>query len=378
MIEISYSAIEFWFCTFFIVVASIQILYYIFFYFRVCFIKRKKLPAVPTVPVSVIVCAKNEEENLRNFLPLVLEQDYPDFEVIVVNDSSEDDSEYVLNDLLAKYKNLRVSTIKKDERFSHGKKLAITVGIKAAKNDVMLFVDADCRPCSSRWLYLMQQQFRDKKELVLGYGAYAPKKGFLDKLVRYDTYSIAVNYMSFAHAGIPYMGVGRNMGYTKNVYNQSSKFSAHYHIMSGDDDLFVSEVGNRSNTTMILDRDSFTMSEQVSSFRNWKFQKRRHLTTSPSYGFFVKCLLGLEPFSREMFYLCTLLFCIFLPTTMRMPILILLGVRMFLFFLISFLNLRRFKEKGLWLFTLLFDIYMPIQIGLLHIQNIIHPFKRQW
>lgn len=380
MIEISYSDIEFWFCITFIVAAGIQILFYLFFYSRISIIKRKPLPKIQEEPVSVIICAKNEEENLKNFLPLILKQKYSQYEVIVVNDCSEDDSEFVLNDFLEKYPNkLRVTTIKKDHKFTHGKKLAVTIGIKAAKYEKMLFIDADCYPESDQWIHQMMQQFRDKTEIVLGYGGYIPKPGLLDKLVRYDTYSIAVNYMSFAHAGLPYMGVGRNLSYTKNIYEQSSKFSTHYHIKSGDDDLFVSEVGNRENTSVILAQESFTRSEQISSFRNWKFQKMRHLTTSPHYKFLYKFLLFWEPFSRELFYLCTLIYCITLPKTLFLPIGILFGCRMVFFFLFSILNARRLQEKDIWLYALLFDIYLPIQIGLLHIRNKVRPLKKnQW
>lgn len=378
MLEISYNTIAYWFCISLIVVASIQIFYYLFFYIRICFIKQKKLQQIECDPVSVIICAKNEETNLKNFLPLILEQQYPKFEVIVVNDSSEDDSEFVLRDFEKKYPHLRISTIKKDEKFSHGKKLAITIGIKAAKYEKMLFIDADCQPQSNQWIYQMQQEFRDKKEIILGYGGYIPKQGLLDKLVRYDTFSIAVNYMSFAHAGVPYMGVGRNLAYSKNIYNQSSKFTNNYHILSGDDDLFVSEVGTRENTTVVLAPESFTRSTQISSFRNWKFQKRRHLTTSPHYKFFPKLLLGLEPLSRELFYLLSIIYLITLPQYFFLPIVILLGLRMLLFFLTTILNSRRFQEKDIWIYALLFDIYLPIQIGMLHIQNKIHPFKNRW
>ena len=380
MIEISYSAIEFWFCIVFIAVSGIQILYYLFFYLRICIVKRKPLQSIEEEPVSVIICAKNEEENLREFLPSILNQKYKNYEVIVVNDCSEDDSEFVLNDFLEKYpQKLRVSTIKKDRKFSHGKKLAVTIGIKAAKYEKILFIDADCKPQSDMWIHTMQQQFRNKTEIVLGYGGYRKKQGLLDKLVRYDTYAIAVNYMSFAHAGLPYMGVGRNLAYTKNIYNESSKFTTHYHISSGDDDLFVSEVGKKDNTSIVLSPDSFTRSEQVSSFKHWKYQKMRHLTTSPHYKFIYKFLLFLEPFSREMFYLCTIIYCITLPEIFFLPIVILFGCRMFLFFLLSILNTRRLQEKDLWIYALPFDIYLPIQIGFLHIRNKIHPLKKnQW
>ncbi len=380
MIEISYSDIEFWFCITFIVVTGIQILFYLLFYLRISIVKRKPLETIPEEPVSVIICAKNEEENLKKFLPIILNQKYSKYEVIVVNDCSEDDSEFVLNDFLAKYPNkLKVSTIKIDNKFSHGKKLAITIGIKAAQYEKMLFIDADCYPQSEQWIHLMTQEFRNKTEIVLGYGGYIPKPGFLDKLVRYDTYSIAVNYMSFAHAGLPYMGVGRNLAYTKNIYEQSSKFSTHYHIKSGDDDLFVSEVGNRENTSIVLFPDCFTRSEQISSFRNWKFQKMRHLTTAPHYKFLYKFLLFLEPFTREMFYLCTILYCITMPNMLFLPIGILFVCRMLLFLLLSILNTHRLQEKDLWIYSILFDIYLPIQIGLLHLRNKIHPLKKnQW
>ena len=362
------------------VMAGIQIVFYLFFYLRICLVKRKPLQPIQEEPVSVIVCAKNEEENLRKFLPLILNQKYSTYEVIVVNDCSEDDSEFVLNDFVEKYPDkLRVSTIKKDRKFTHGKKLAITIGIKAAKYDKMLFIDADCKPQSDQWIRCMQQQFRNKTEIVLGYGGYTPKPGMLDKLVRYDTYSIAVNYLSFAHAGLPYMGVGRNLAYTKNIYNESSKFTNHYHLSSGDDDLFVSEVGRKDNTSIILSPESFTRSEQISSFRNWKFQKMRHLTTSPHYKFIYKFLLLIEPFSRELFYICAIIFGFTLPETFQLPIIILFGSRMFLFLLLSILNSHRLQEKDLWIYALPFDIYLPIQIGLLHLRNKIHPLKKnQW
>jgi glycosyltransferase involved in cell wall biosynthesis len=169
-------------------------------------------------PVSVIICARNEEQNLREFLPSVLEQEYPDYEVIVVNDCSDDDSYNVLGEYIKQYPNLRVSNITRDPKFTHNKKFAKFIGIKAAKNEKLLFIDADCRPETGKWLGMMVSHFDDKTDFVLGYGGYFRKKGLLNKYIRCDSMFIAMQYLGMAIRGIPYMGVGRNLAYRRSVF----------------------------------------------------------------------------------------------------------------------------------------------------------------
>ena len=161
--------------------AAVQLFFYLVIYSRFAFFKTS-IHKSESIPVSIVICARNEGENLEKYLPLVLEQDYPDFEVIVVNDCSADDTEDVLKRLTAKYTKLRTTFIKEDEKFRHGKKLALTVGIKSARNEWMLLTDADCFPESNQWLAEMAKNFTGNSSIVLGYGGYCSKKGFLNML----------------------------------------------------------------------------------------------------------------------------------------------------------------------------------------------------
>ena len=285
----------------------VQMVYYLYFFTSVALRNknlRKNKIVVQTAqpPVSVIICAKNEQENLKEFLPSILEQNYPNFEVIVVNDGSEDDTEEVLNILSQKYSNLYYTTIPKNVKVLSSKKLAITVGVKAAKNEILVFTDADCRPQSSDWLTLMVRNFSPKTEFVLGFGDYFREKKLVNYLITFDTLFIAMQYFGFAYRGFPYMGIGRNMAYRKSTFFKMRGFAGHLHVASGDDDLFVNSAANRENTQVECAKESKTLSVPKSSFSRWVSQKRRHLSVAPHYSAKSKLMLGWEVLSRGMFY----------------------------------------------------------------------------
>lgn len=378
MIEIKISTIEYFVTLILIVSAAIQLLYYLFFYIRIAFVKRKKKLQSAPFPVSVIICAKNEEYNLKKNLRLVLEQNYPEFEVVVVNDCSQDDTDFYVTHLQRDYPHLRYTKIHEDPKFKHNKKLAVTIGIKAAKYDVFAFIDADCYPASQNWLFDMCAEFTNNKSIVLGYGAYEMSSGLLDKLVRYDTYSIALQYLSFAHAGIPYMGVGRNLAYSRSAYLHSSRFTNHSHIQSGDDDLFIAEVARGENTAICLESSSFTYSEQVTTFREWCVQKRRHLTTSVRYSLLHRFLLILEPLSRLLFYILVGVYFIWGIQNYFTIIVSLIATRFIVHFVTNIYAMNRLQEKKLVVYSLIFDLTLPIIIGFLHIQNSVRLQKKRW
>ena len=219
-------------------------------------------------PISVVICAKNEDENLTEFLPRVLTQDYPNFEVIVVNDCSWDNTENVIDEFAKIFPNLKKVSIKEDAYYKHGKKFAILVGIKATTHNKMVFIDADCYPASDQWLKEMAMGFGAPKEIVLGYGAYEKQKGFLNKLIRFDTFMIATNYLSAAIKGKAYMGVGRNLAYTRELFYKQKGFSNHYHINSGDDDLFVNHAATKDNVNVVIDKNAITYSLAKKTFRD--------------------------------------------------------------------------------------------------------------
>ncbi|MGV3705120.1 MAG: glycosyltransferase [Arcticibacter sp.] len=255
-----------------------------------------------TRPVSVIICARNEEKNLEKNLSLILEQDYPDYEVVVVNDCSSDDSELLLRGFSSRYPHLKVVTLTEHERFKHGKKFAVTIGVKAAKNEHLLFTDADCRPASVNWIRRMQEQYTPGTSIVLGYSPYERGRGFLNAFIRYESFSTALNYLTFALAGNPYMGVGRNLSYTRSLFFQSKGFASHMHILSGDDDLFVNENATPENTRIQIHPDSHVWSEPKKSWAALWRQKVRHMGAGKAYKGSDKRVLSLQTGTAVLFY----------------------------------------------------------------------------
>ena len=355
----------------------IFLLFFIRFYFYLLQLKllkqiRQSDKVNFIVPVSVIIAAKNEAKNLKRFLPSILQQNYPEFEVIVVNDGSNDNTEEILSHFKTKYSNLKTTFIKGDPHFKHNKKLAISIGIKAAKYENFVFTDADCYVQSNQWLTQMARNFKENN-LVLGFGGYEKENTLLNKLIRYDTLKIAILYFSKALSGKPYMGVGRNLAYTKSLYNQVKGFSSHYHVPTGDDDLFVREASSYAKTAIETDPKSFTMSVPPSSFKAWQQQKSRHLQSSQFYSFGQNVFLGLEGFSRSTFHLFAVAGIILFPKVFFLVLLFFL-VDLVIKLILSKKLFRHFGSKDLIFFEFFFDILVPFLVFVRLIMNI---FTRQ-
>ncbi len=353
----------------------IQLYYYLGIYSRLLFYRGKKTEKEKE-PLSVIICAKNEELNLDKFLPSVLTQDYPDYEVIVVNDCSTDNSDLIIGKYIKQYPHLRTTTITEDKKFTHGKKLALTIGIKAAKNEILVFTDADCMPVSSQWLSKIQRNFRSRISIVTGYGGYFSKFGLLNNYIRYDTLIIALQYLSYKLAGFPYMGVGRNLAYRKSLFFEKKGFASHYHLLSGDDDLFVNENANKSNTEIEISKESHTRSVPAGSFRQWFKQKKRHFVTGKYYKGKHKFLLAAEQISR-LFYYVTFAFLISknIFTEFVVGAFIL---RMLMQMIILKNTMIRLNEKHLLLSSLFYDIFSTIINFALYISTRLRRGARRW
>lgn len=306
--------------------------------------------------VTVVICAHNEYYNLKDNLPLILQQDYPEYEVLVVNHASEDDTSYLLSDLQREYPHLKSIEIKNDLNFFTGKKFPLAIGIRSAKYDKLLLTDADCRPSSANWISCMQSAYNNEIKIVLGYGSYSRAKGLLNRLIRYDTAHVATQYLSYALSGLPYMGVGRNLSYLKSEFFNHHGFISHYRISSGDDDLFINKIARRANTAVVIHPDSFTCSEPKHTFRHWIYQKKRHLTTSSHYRFRHKFLLGLYSLSLLCFYLLTILMLSLGYSVV--PVLALVLLRMILQYTVLGGCFRRLNEKGLILSLPLLEIVL--------------------
>ncbi|MGC9331453.1 MAG: glycosyltransferase [Bacteroidales bacterium] len=311
-------------------------------------------------PVSVIIAARNEENNLRQHLPAVLEQDYPEYEVIVVDDCSDDNSREVLNRFALDSDKLYVTWVPEAGKFRRGKKVALSIGIRAANYEHLVFIDADCYPASKNWLRYMAGSFHKGGEIVLGYGAYEHKQGLLNALVRYDTLLIAMMYGGMATRIKPYMGVGRNLAYKKSLWQNRGGFKGFNNVLSGDDDLFVNACASRKNTAVIFLPEAKTISKPPADIKTWIKQKSRHITSSKYYKAWQRFLLAAEPLSRSITpFVLVGIYCLY-PECIYMYILI--AVWVFLK-LIQFFVLHKSRkytgEKRLFTYFPLIDLLLP-------------------
>ncbi len=363
----------------FLLFAAIQLFYFWFYFSRVAFYKEKTQDSnSDQPPVSVIICAKNEYENLKENLPLVLEQDYPSYEVILVNDFSEDETFFLLKSLESKYKHFKVINLRGNVNFFEGKKLALAVGIKSAAHEIVLLTDADCRPAGKHWIRHMAAGFTAKKDIVLGYGGYERKPGFLNALIRFDTLVIAMQYMGFALAGRPYMGVGRNLAYRKSLFFKSGGFASHYKIKSGDDDLFINKVADKKNTSVVLDPRSHTFSNPKETFGAWFRQKKRHLSTGVYYRFMHKLRLGLFSISTFFFYACFIASLFFAQTYLSLlAVLGLFLLRTISMVLMHYYAGKRLSEQKLFIYSPIFDLILVLLNPVFALSNIFYR-KNKW
>jgi len=291
----------------FILVVAIQLFYYLIVFGKFAYTKTQKSNP-KKIPISVIVCAKNEAENVTKFIPLLVEQDYPDFEIVLIDDASSDETLEIFEGYEKQYSNVRLVKVINNEAFWGNKKFALTLGIKAAKKEYLLFTDADCYPTSKDWIKEMSSHFSLQKTIVLGYGAYEKIPGsFLNKLIRFETMLSAVQYFSWAKMGHPYMGVGRNLAYKKEEFFNVNGFIEHMKIRSGDDDLFINQAARGKNTTVCYTPESFTYSQPKTTFKEWFSQKRRHVSTAKFYKFFDRAHLSLFYVSQLLFILLPIL-----------------------------------------------------------------------
>ena len=352
-----------------------QMGYYLLVYLKLPLYKpAKKRKSAKSV--TVIICAKNEEENLAQFLPRVLEQDYPEFEVVVVNDCSTDGTEQLLSEMSVRYKHLRYTSIPSNEKFLHGKKLAVTIGLKSARYNHVLLTDADCYPVSNLWLQKMTSNLTREKKIVLGYGGYERRKGLLNLLIRYETVFTAIQYLSYAIGGRPYMGVGRNLAYEKALFFNNKGFASHYHLSSGDDDLFVNEIAVKENTAVEISKESHTLSIPKTSFRNWIKQKKRHLSAGVHYKWGSRIRIAGELISRLVIY--TTLALVSAVSIWRWPVVLLFGVFLITKLIIFKMGMRRLDEKYLLLPSLLLDPIMPLLLGLIWMSSKFESKYQTW
>jgi glycosyltransferase involved in cell wall biosynthesis len=340
----------------FAAITTIQVFFYIQFFSRIAFYKFKPKNKSQQHPVSVIICARDEDENLARNLPGVLVQQYPStYEVVTVNDNSVDDSKYILQELKKTFKSLNVVELIQEAKLISGKKYPLSIGIREAKHEILLLTDADCVPASEHWIENMQNGYDENTEIVLGYGAYHKTKGLLNKLIRFETFHTALQYLSYALAGMPYMGVGRNLSYKKSLFLRNKGFSSINHIPSGDDDLFINKTATRKNTAVVISPETITRSIPKTTWKAWLRQKSRHYTTAKFYKPKHKFFLGLYFFTQFVYYPLLAAAIIFYDWRFVLTI---FGIRFLLQAFVLFKAMKKMGESDLWPWFLFLDMWM--------------------
>ncbi|WP_430409765.1 glycosyltransferase [Kordia sp.] len=346
----------------FIAIAAIQVIYFIVFsVFAFAKIKRSKEQY--DIPVSVIICAKNEAENLEKLIPELLQQSYKKFEIVLINDASSDETLAIMERFQKEHDHIKIVDVENNEAFWGNKKYALTLGIKAATHNYLLFTDADCKPLSKHWITEMSQRFSSSKKIVIGYGAYAKKKySLLNLLIRFETVMAAVQAFSYAKIGIPYTAVGRNLAYHRDEFYGVSGFVNHMKIRSGDDDLFIKDAATRKNTAICFSKNSFTVSQAKTSFLSWFRQKRRHVSTSSHYKFIHKFLLGLFYTSQLFFWILAI---VLLCTSVWQYALCVLAFRIIIqYFVLGFATSKLKEQDVLYLLPILEIFLIIIHFGI--------------
>ncbi len=351
-----------------------QMIYYWFVFGRLAFYKSNKR-AKKAVPVSIVFCAKDEYNNLRKNLPLILEQEYPDFEVVVVNDASTDETKDLLQGFEREYPNLSIVDIAKNLNFFSGKKFALSLGIKSAKHEWLLLTDADCKPISNQWLKNMALAFTTKTDIVLGYAPFKATKGVLNTLIRFDNLYYSIQYLSYALLGKPFTGVGRNLAYRKSLFYKSQGFISHYKLVSGDDGLFINSAATKKNTNIEIGHDSYTLSDSKSNLRSWILKKRRQSVAARYYKWNTKFLLRRDKLSQLLFY--GLLTFLLLSNYNIIIVISLFGLRFLSQLFIIKKCMINLNERGLLLISPLLEILL-ILIRIILLFTNLFTKKNKW
>lgn len=360
----------------FLACAVIQCVYYVLVFARLNFVRTFSGVPESLPPASVIICARNEAQNLAQNLKVVLIQQYKQYEVVVVNDQSDDNTADVLVEYYKRNPNLKIVNIAKEEQKPFaGKKYALLKGIEVASFDTIVLTDADCRPSTTHWLSKIVGAYMSETKIVLAHSPYEKQPGFLNKIIRYENFITALQYFGFAKLGFPYMGVGRNLSYKKDLLQSSKSFDKSKDLMTGDDDLLVNEIATGKNTEVCIDKDAFTYSKPESTFSDWLNQKRRHLRSGFRYKIHHVFLLFLFALSSFLFY-ADFIFLLLSGAPAKW-LLVVFFATLLVKLIASFRVYRKFDSEDLFLLSPLLDVIYNCYLLLIFFLLLLKP-KNNW
>ncbi|HEX5112910.1 MAG TPA: glycosyltransferase [Saprospiraceae bacterium] len=230
--------------------------------------------------VSVVIAIKNGTGKLRDTLLALTRQDYPQYEIIIIDDYSAPDQWEALVQMLNRLKG--VFFYRSDR--APGKNHALKMGIEKANHDFILCTDDDCLPAGPQWIKSMVSN-ANPGDIVLGYSPYIPQPGRLNLFIRFETVMTGMQYLSWAMLGKPFMGVGRNMLFSKSVLLKANFKHQLKKVGYGDDDLLVQSMKGKASVKVSLDPESFMYSEPAETLNEYIKQKHRHLSAGHYYSF---------------------------------------------------------------------------------------------
>lgn len=257
--------------------------------------------------VSIVMVVHNEAEFLKKSLPYLLEQDYPDFEVVIVDYKSTDDTHFVLKVCADNYPQLKPISFHKDVNMFQGKKYPLSIGIKSATKEVILLTEAECTPCSFNWISHMMEGYCGGMQMVLGYNLVKSSGNLLGAFQQYENMVYSASYLGSAMMGMPYTATGRNLSYRRNFFFKKGGFISHYSIPDGADDLFVNQNANSGICALVMHKDAVVSSEPRSTFNLWHQDRTHRLYTRRYYGLKDRLLLSIYPLSQLVFLVALIL-----------------------------------------------------------------------
>ncbi len=303
-INFDYNNLSFILLVVFGVCLVIQLYFHWAQFSKVAFYKRNARPKLDEElePASIVLCARDAYEYLTELIPVLLNQDYPDFEIVVVNDCSDDETEEYLKDLERREPRVKPVQLKQHLNFFNGKKFPLSMGIKSAQNDLIVLTDFNCMPVNDQWLRSVVNRYNHQTEIVIGYSPYVQKKGSLNHLMRFDALQNGLLYLSAALNHHAYMGIGKNLSYRKELFFRNKGFISHYTTAVGEDDLFINKVSTKKNTEVLIDAENAILTTPTSSFKLWMRQKGSRYSTVSKYDGRSRLMLSLFYGSQLLFY----------------------------------------------------------------------------
>ena len=356
------------------VITFLELIYYYVIYARFSFLKKKKAVAIQNVPISIVMVVKDAASVLLKTLPKLLNQQYEDFEVVIVNDNSQDETQLLVVEYQQQYKNIKLVNLDTAVTTIRGKKFALSMGIRCATYDHVIITDPECSPTSSHWLEKMTQNFVGQKRIVLGYSTYEKRNNLFNRLLHFDTLVNAVQYFSLARIHSTYRGDDKNMAFTKSLFDAQRGFASHNHISYGDEDIFISRAATKNNTAIEFSHDAVTVLQRGTNHRYWRDHKEGLYFTRKYNTFKNRLILNSYGVINFLFYVA-LVFAILITLNDLVLLCVTLGIiasRIISQYFVFGFAAKKLNEKQVIPALLIYDIIFTILNPLYYLAAQIH------